>query len=162
MNQKDVDPGHSARNFGKTWEVGRFARGQPGNYIRSIGILFLAGALLYLGLRLVHKSFDGPQPVSPHYARALLNDCADFRVVDSGTRQAVAVTRVVPGNPAADEEDINRVYFQWRWESGPWAKDAALFDASAVLGYSHKSNQWFVGRISSPEGYVETDACGEP
>jgi len=112
----------------------------------AVGSIYLCGLMLHL---LIKK----PPLISPDVAISLLNDCRDFRVVGPDTRRVVDIKSVAIASASADTDDT--VVFNWRWDSGPRARENELFVSNAAFYYSGETKEWSVGTYHTPDGDLE-------
>jgi hypothetical protein len=105
--------------------------------IASVGI---CGVLALLAAYLTLFFTNGPSPILPNTAAALLNSDPAFRTSESGTREVEAVKRVYRASPS----EVNNYYveFRWRWKSKPQAANREPVDSSAEFEY--KDGRWYL------------------
>ena len=107
-------------------------------------IIALAGICGVLALFVVYSIIlftNGPSPILPNTAAALLNSDPAFRTSESGTREVEAVKGIYRASPS--EANNYFVDFRWRLRSKPQTANRESVDSVAEFVY--KDGRWYLG-----------------
>ena len=114
----------------------------------SVPLLGITGLIVY---GLLFFSY-GPRPISLRAASGLLNNCEDFRLGATETREVETVTSIERASPS----EVNNYYadFVWRWKFS----SERMFES--ISKFEYKKKRWNLTGFRNEDGQWVEVRCG--